>query len=57
MTQMNVTSVSALTMEELENVNGGRPHFRVSGPHKNSLKRLTDFVDIVKHIVTNTGDN
>jgi len=57
MTQMNVMSASALTMEELENVNGGRPHVRISGPRRNSFKRFMDVVDIVKNLVNTSGNN
>lgn len=48
MTQMNEMSVCALTMEELENVNGGHPRIRLSGPEKNKLNRIDKIVNILK---------
>ena len=46
MVQKNEMSARALTMEELENVNGGHPRIRMTGP-KNG-KRMEQFVDFIK---------
>ena len=46
MTQKNFTSARALTMEDLEYVNGGHPRIRMTGPKDG--KRLEQFVDFIK---------
>ena len=46
MKQQNLMSARALTMEELENVNGGHPRIRLTGPKDG--KRLEKFVDFIK---------
>ncbi len=40
----------ALTMEELENVNGGHPHTRLTWPGKNNLKRIDQIVNNIKKL-------
>ena len=60
MKQMNEMSARALTMEELENVNGGHPHTNVNGGHphtrltwpgKNNLKRIDQIVNNIKKLL------
>ena len=46
MKQQNLMSARALTMEELENVNGGHPRIRMTGPKDG--KRIEKFVDFIK---------
>ena len=50
MTQMNEMSARALSMEELENVNGGHPHTRLTWPGKNNLKRIDQIVNNIKKL-------
>ena len=64
MKQMNEMSARALTMEELENVNGGHPHTRLTWPNvngghphtrltwpgKNNLKRIDQIVNNIKKL-------
>ena len=50
MKQMNEMSARALTMEELENVNGGHPHTRLTWPGKNNLKRIDQIVNNIKKL-------
>ena len=51
MTQKNEMSVRALSMEELENVNGGHPHTRLTWPGKNNLKRIDQIVNNIKKLL------
>ena len=46
MTQKNEMNARALGMEELENVNGGHPRIRMTGPKDG--KKLEKFVDFIK---------
>ena len=46
MTQQNFMGARPLSMEELENVNGGHPRIRMTGPKDG--KRIEQFVDFIK---------
>ena len=50
MKQMNEMSARALSIEELENVNGGHPHTRLTWPGKNNLKRIDQIVNNIKKL-------